>query len=201
MDEEELLDELRNDAAPPGATEEAPSPPDAAAERRVPRKEAGIPSWAKILLVFGLLGAGVAVLLAGTGAGDAFVYSKVVSEVMADVGGHVGRPLRVEGKLVQGSIVFEQTAAAADGVQGCEHRFTLEDGGYEMDVVFAQCVVPDTFRDDMPIDVVVEGEIDESGTFIADQIIPRCPSKYEMDQRRQNGEEMPDYGARERASL
>ena len=43
----------------------------------------------------------------------------------------------------------------------------------------ARGVVPDTFRDDYDIQVVVEGRVDEHGTFLADQIIPRCPSKYE----------------------
>ena len=37
----------------------------------------------------------------------------------------------------------------------------------------------------------VEGELGEEGTFLASQVIPRCPSKYEMQQRMEAGEEMP----------
>jgi cytochrome c-type biogenesis protein CcmE len=52
--------------------------------------------------------------------------------------------------------------------------------------------VPDTFRDGMGISVVVQGKLGPSGeTFLANQVIPRCPSKYEMQQRKQNGETMP----------
>ena len=41
------------------------------------------------------------------------------------------------------------------------------------------------------MDVVVQGQLQTDGTFLANQVIPRCPSKYEMRERQQNGEEMP----------
>ncbi|HEY6880145.1 MAG TPA: cytochrome c maturation protein CcmE, partial [Polyangiales bacterium] len=64
----------------------------------------------------------------------------------------------------------------------------------EMPVQFAQCVVPDTFRDGMGISVTVQGKLaqqDGQQGFIANQVVPRCPSKYEMQQKKKNGEVMP----------
>ena len=98
---------------------------------------------------------------------------------MADPAAHHGRPLRVEGQLVSGSVERES--------EPCEHRFVIERGDHRMPVRFPRCVVPDTFQDNgMVLDVVVEGELQEDNVFLADQIIPRCPSKYEMRQRQQN---------------
>jgi cytochrome c-type biogenesis protein CcmE len=37
----------------------------------------------------------------------------------------------------------------------------------------------------------VQGELGDDGVFLANQVIPRCPSKYEMQQRMEAGEEMP----------
>jgi len=142
------------------------------------------PGWLKVALVFAVLGVGVAFLLWGTEASDAFVYSKLVNEVMEDPDRFRGRELRVEGQLRQGSVVFEAEPQ-------CEHRFVLEREGHELPVRFPRCVVPDTFRDDMPMDVVVQGQLQEDDTFLANEVIPRCPSKYEMRQRQQDGEEMP----------
>ena len=62
---------------------------------------------------------------------------------------------------------------------------------YRMAVDFPQCVVPDTFREGMGITVVVEGRLAADGTFHASQVIPRCPSRYEMDERAGRGETMP----------
>lgn len=183
MDDEELLDEIRrgevSEPAPPPA---APTAPAARRRREQPR---AVPPWLLIGGVFLLLGAGVVFLLAGTGGGSSpFVYSKLVDEVMSSPDEFFGRELRVEGQLRRGSVVFVDEPS-------CEHTFVLERGGHQMPVRFPRCVVPDTFRDDMPMDVVVQGQLQTNGTFLADQVIPRCPSKYEMQQRQQDGEEMP----------
>jgi cytochrome c-type biogenesis protein CcmE len=137
----------------------------------------------KIGLVVALLGGAVAALLS-TSASDAFVYSKLVNEVMASPGEFAGRELRVEGMLKPGSHKFRE--------EPCEHRFVIEKQGKELPVAFPQCVVPDTFRDGMGISVVVQGKLTPGGeSFLANQVIPRCPSKYEMKQRKDNGESMP----------
>lgn len=138
----------------------------------------------KIVVVLGLLSAGVAALVGSES--SPFVYSRMVGEVVENPEDWQGRTLRVEGQLANGSVRFREDP--------CEWRFTLEESGRQMPVEFSQCVVPDTFRDGMGISVVVEGQIREDGSFVASQVIPRCPSRYEMDQRQQAGEAMP-HGA------
>lgn len=143
----------------------------------------GMSPLLKVGLVLGLLGAGVSVLLFGSTASDAFVYSKLVHEVMVDPSAFAGRELRVEGQLKSGSIQFREDP--------CMWRFVIEKQGKEMAVEFPQCVVPDTFRDGMGISVTVQGKLASDGGFLANQVVPRCPSKYEMEQKKKNGEVMP----------
>jgi cytochrome c-type biogenesis protein CcmE len=165
------------------AEEAAVEPVAPAVEMRAPEPERGGLAWWKIAIVPLLLGGVVTFLLLGTGAQDAFVYSKLVDEVVARPAEWQGRELRVEGELTQGSIRFRE--------QPCEWRFELQKNGRTMPVRFPQCIVPDTFRDGQGLTVVVQGRLDGSGAFEASQVVPRCPSKYEMQQRQQAGEAMP----------
>ena len=154
------------------------------AERDASDPSRGLPAGVKIGVVVALLGGAVAFLLFGSSASDAFVYSKMVNEVMTAPADFAGRELRVEGLLKPGTHKFREDP--------CEHRFVIEKEGKELPVQFPQCVVPDTFRDGMGISVVVQGKLTKGGdSFLANQVIPRCPSKYEMQQRKNNGETMP----------
>lgn len=158
-----------DDQSTPDSANEPVGPVAAATPAATPaEKPRGLGSGAKIVAVFGLLGAGMLVL-AFSQASEVATYSVTVSEALAGAQGE--RRIRVEGELQHGSIQFRESP--------CEWRFTIERDGHEMPVEFPRCVVPDTFRDDYDIQVVVEGRVDERGTFLADQIIPRCPSKYE----------------------
>jgi len=144
----------------------------------------GLSSTVKIGIVVALLGGAVSALLFNSSASDAFVYSKLVNEVMANPAEFSGRELRVEGLLKPGSLKFREDP--------CEYRFVVEKEGKELPVQFSQCVVPDTLRDGMGISVVVQGKLAKSGdNFVANQVIPRCPSKYEMQERKNKGEVMP----------
>ena len=137
----------------------------------------------KVGLVVTLLGGAVALLMFGSDASDALVYSKLVDQVMTEPGAFAGRELRVEGDLKQGSIEFREDP--------CEYRFVLSKGDHEMPVRFPQCIVPDTFKDGMGLEVTVQGQLAQNGTFLANQVIPRCPSKYDMKQRQSAGESAP----------
>ncbi len=147
------------------------------------RDAAGVPSWAKIGLVLGLLGGGVVFLLLNSDAGDAFVYSKTLAQVVTEPDAHRARTFRVEGTLRQGSIQFRE--------EPCEWRFVIESEPHSLPVRFPQCVVPDTFRDGFGISVTVRGRLEADDVFLADEVVPRCPSKYEMNERLQAGETMP----------
>ncbi len=152
-------------------------------DRPEDEERSGLPIWVPIAGVFAILAAGVAFLLFGSDTSDVFVYSKLLDEVMENPDEHRGRQLRIEGELRQGSIQFRE--------EPCEWRFVLEKGEQEMAVAYPQCVVPDTFRDGMGISVTVRGELQDDNTFLANEVVPRCPSKYEMEQRQENGEAMP----------
>jgi cytochrome c-type biogenesis protein CcmE len=145
----------------------------------------GLSALLKVGIVFGALLGALSLLWFSTTAEDAFVYSKLVDEVMVEPSAYVSssRPVRVEGDLKQGSIQFREDP--------CEWRFVLGSKGHEMPVRFSQCVVPDTFKDGMGLKVTVQGRLNEQGYFAADQVIPRCPSKYEMQQAQERGEQMP----------
>jgi cytochrome c-type biogenesis protein CcmE len=131
------------------------------------------------------MGAGAIATLVLTGMQDKAIYSKPVDELLAQKAKFVGRPVRAEGNLVHGTLVRRD--------QPCEYRFTIAAKGTELPVRFAQCVVPDTFRDveGMDVGVTVEGELHADNTFEASNVLAKCPSKYEMQQRKQQGEQMP----------
>jgi cytochrome c-type biogenesis protein CcmE len=143
----------------------------------------GLSPLVKILVVFTVLGGALSLLMFGSGASDALVYSKLVDEVLTKPADFRGRELRVEGDLKQGSIKFRESP--------CEYRFTLGKQGKEMDVRFPQCIVPDTFKDGVGLQVTVQGKLTDDGYFLANKVIAKCPSKYEMKERQQRGEKMP----------
>jgi len=138
----------------------------------------------RLLVVLLVMAAGI-VALVMTSFKDAAIYAKNVDQIKAEGAAVTGRRLRVEGNLVHGSLERRD--------QPCEYRFTIKGKEAELPVRFAQCVVPDTFRDvpDMDVGVTVEGKLIAGGTFEASQVMAKCPSKYEMQEKRARGEEMP----------
>ena len=147
-----------------------------------PERE-GLSPLVKIAVVFTGLGGGLALLMFGSEASDALVYSKLVNEVLSKPDDFRGRELRVEGDLKQGSIAFRESP--------CEYRFVLGKQGKEMPVRFPQCIVPDTFKDGVGLQVSVQGKLTTEGYFLANKVIAKCPSKYEMQERQKRGEKMP----------
>jgi cytochrome c-type biogenesis protein CcmE len=161
-----------------------------ATRRDLPGSAAGGASsrrgWVGPAIASGL--AMVAAAIAGlvlTGMQDNAIYSKPVDQLLAEKTKFVGRPVRAEGILTHGSLTKRE--------RPCEYRFTIAKNGADLPVRFAQCVVPDTFRDvpDLDVGVTVEGELQGDGTFEATSVLAKCPSKYEMQQRKDHGEQMP----------
>jgi cytochrome c-type biogenesis protein CcmE len=148
-------------------------------------------SWTRGALVFGLAaGAAAIAVLVLVGMQEGAIYAKPVDELMNQQAKFAGRQVRAEGNLVHGSLVKRD--------QPCEYRFTITKNGTELPVRFAQCVVPDTFRDvpGMDVGVTVEGSLASVGPgqppfFEATTVLAKCPSKYEMKERQQKGEQMP----------
>jgi cytochrome c-type biogenesis protein CcmE len=163
---------MASDARSP-ATQTPPDPP-------APRRWAGALAASALAMV----AVGIAVLVL-TGMQDKAIYSKPVDQLLANKARFMGRPVRAEGNLMHGSLVKRE--------QPCEYRFSIAKNGAELPVRFAQCVVPDTFRDvpEMDVGVTVEGELQSDDTFEATSVLAKCPSKYEMKQRKDRGEQMP----------
>ena len=157
--------------------------PSAAEPGAADNERGGLSPIVKVAIVFTMLGGALALLLFGSQASDALVYSKLVEEVQAKPSDFRGRELRVEGDLKQGSIQFREDP--------CEYRFVLGKPGKEMPVRFPQCIVPDTFKDGVGLKVTVQGKLTNDGYFLANQVIAKCPSKYEMNERAKQGEKMP----------
>jgi cytochrome c-type biogenesis protein CcmE len=105
-----------------------------------------------------------------TGMRDTMVYYYTVSEVTTQQDELTGEALRAAGNVVPGSIDTDAT--------GLVHRFVIEEGGKTMPVVYRD-IVPDTFQDSA--EAVVEGALDEHGTFQATFLMAKCPSKYEAE--------------------
>lgn len=119
---------------------------------------------------FKFLIAGAVILLAigylvFTGLSNASVYYLTVGELQAQAD-TAGRPVRVSGDVVPGSVVREGNAV----------RFVVTDGSGTLPV-FYNGIVPDIFADE--VQVVVEGRTDSTGTFQANTLLAKCPSKFE----------------------
>jgi cytochrome c-type biogenesis protein CcmE len=133
--------------------------------RRAPR------STGLLVTLLVMVGAVVALFLVGFK--EAAVYATTVDKLMASKGESVGKKLRMEGELVPGTLVKRD--------QPCEYRFTVHGETSRVPVRYAQCVIPDTFRD-VPqggVQVTVEGALTANGEFEASLVMAKCASKYD----------------------
>jgi cytochrome c-type biogenesis protein CcmE len=154
--------------------------------RRDRDNAAGAPAGRSVLLAVGLVMAAVGIVsVVLFTMKDKAIYSKPVDALILEKGKFLGRPVRVEGNLVHGTLVHHE--------KPCEYDFTIEKNGTQLPVKFSQCVVPDTFRDvpGMDVGVTVEGELHADNSFEATTVLAKCPSKYEMKNRQANGEKAP----------
>lgn len=122
-------------------------------------------------LKFLFLGLGVLVsmtflLVVGMNRPGTMVYYLTVTEFTQQSDPAAG-DYRVNGKVSTGSIERMPT--------GMDVRFLITDGATSIPVSY-HGVIPDTFVDDAA--VVVEGRL-QDGTFVAHNLLAKCPSKYE----------------------
>jgi cytochrome c-type biogenesis protein CcmE len=139
-----------------------------------------------MMIVIPLIAVGAAIVgFVMTGMKDNAIYSKPVDQLVAQKARFQGRAVRAEGNLVHGTLERRETP--------CEYRFTIAKNGVEVPVRYAACVVPDTFRDvpGMDVGVTVEGALQADNSFEATSVLAKCPSKYEMKDRANKGEQMP----------
>ncbi|HEX6765175.1 MAG TPA: cytochrome c maturation protein CcmE [Polyangiaceae bacterium] len=173
--DDELAAALKESEA---VAEAQPAPTAAPLIRPAPKRSIGL------LVALLVCGAGVLVLVLST-VTNATIYARQVDELVRERDALMGRNVRVEGALKKGTLTKRDSP--------CEYRFTLSKKGTELPVRFGQCIVPDTFRDMPGMDVMVtaEGQLDPRGHFEATHIMAKCPSKYEMKDRKAKGEQAP----------
>jgi len=104
-----------------------------------------------------------------TGIQSTAVYYLTVGELEARGANAMGRPVRVAGYVAPGSV------ERLDG--GLALRFTVRDESGSFPVFYKGGPVPDIFGDQ--VQVVVEGKLQQDGTFAADTLLAKCPSKFE----------------------
>jgi cytochrome c-type biogenesis protein CcmE len=116
-----------------------------------------------------LLAVGYLVL---TGLQSTAVYYLTVSELQSAGSGVNGRAVRVAGQVAPGSV------ERLNG--GLALRFTVQDDSGSFPVTYRGGPVPDIFGEQ--VQVVVEGRLQQDGTFAADTLLAKCPSKFESAQ-------------------
>jgi len=168
-----LDDELAEAIHATSATEDAPGvvKPSAGALPKPSTTPRGKKNLGLLLTLLAMVGAVVALFLGVFQ--PAAVYATPVDKLVSDRQSFVGRKVRVEGDLVPG------TLAKRD--KPCEYRFTLHKDAAQLPVRYAQCVIPDGFRD-VPsggVQVTVEGALSKDGDFEASLVMAKCSSKYD----------------------
>jgi len=123
-------------------------------------------------LKFVLLGLGIALsmtflLVVGMNRPGGMVYYLTVTEFSQQANPGDG-DYRVNGTVFSGSIERLPT--------GMDVRFDITDGETSLPVAY-HGIIPDTFVDEAA--VVVEGRLQDDGTFVAHTLLAKCPSKYE----------------------
>lgn len=142
------------------------------------------------LLVVLLAMVGGVVSLFFVGFKEAAIYSLPVDQLVQGKDKLAGRKVRVDGELVPGTLVKRD--------QPCEYRFTIHGPAEKLPIRYAQCVIPDTFRD-MPgggVQVTVEGTLGTGGDFEATLVMAKCTSKYDP-----NKHEMKEQGGQSRLDV
>lgn len=99
------------------------------------------------------------------------VYFLSVSELQAKGAAAQTQVYRVSGNLVPGSLVRDPGGLAI--------HFQIADPGSSqpLDVVYRGGQVPDIMGDN--IEIVAEGKLDTHGTFAANTVLAKCPSRLE----------------------
>ncbi|RIL05547.1 MAG: hypothetical protein DCC71_10045 [Proteobacteria bacterium] len=126
------------------------------------------------LVVAGLIGWYAATNLERIGT---FQYYQTLHEFRA--AGEVGKPVRVHGYVALGSIERDVAGRAVrfSVVNDPPHQVAVQADA--LPVVYGTLETPDMFKDGA--EVVVEGRLDGQRVFLADNVMAKCPSKFEAE--------------------
>lgn len=119
-------------------------------------------------LVLGLLVAVGAIGLLVLDGLESETYFFDVDEAVAQGDDVTGQTIRIRGDVEEGTIDSDHEQLV--------HRFDVGAGGETMSIRYEKAL-PDTFEDDS--EVVVEGHLDDDFVLHADEVLVKCPSRYE----------------------
>ena len=122
----------------------------------------------RALLSVVVVGGALTALLAMSVRESAAFY-KHVDEVMVSPDQWYGKPLKLHGFV----------ATLEKRTDSLEYRFNVTQGDYTVAATYTG-IVPDTFKEGS--EVVLTGRLSAQG-FHADEIMAKCPSKYDADKR------------------
>ncbi|MDI6871152.1 MAG: cytochrome c maturation protein CcmE [Bacillota bacterium] len=120
----------------------------------------------KVFLGIGLIVLAMAALMV-LGLSRSQTYYVTLEELLSQPAARADQQLRVNGKLIGSSVTFDPDQVLL--------RFELTDGRRTLPVAY-KGVRPGSFEDGS--DVLVEGRF-RDGVFIAENVLTKCPSKYE----------------------
>jgi len=103
-----------------------------------------------------------------TGLRDTMTFYLTVSEVLAHPPDQLTKSLKIGGTVTPGSVQWDSKTLKLS--------FKLADETTGLTINYTG-VVPDSFKPGT--EVIVEGELQENGDFLAVAIMPKCASKYE----------------------
>ena len=147
-------------------------------EQKTPAARRG-PRIGRLAIGIALVAAALSYLVyAGTK--DNLVYYYEIDEVQAAAAKMNGK-IRISGDVVEGSIAKNEESreirfAIRGAKAGAAAEETVAADSETIPVVYAG-TVPDIFREG--IQVVVEGRMRPDGTFEAETLLAKCPSKYQ----------------------
>jgi cytochrome c-type biogenesis protein CcmE len=123
----------------------------------------------KFFVAGGVIALAVAYLVIA-GLQSTTVYFLTVSELQAKGPAAQNQLYRVSGVLVPGSLTKESSGLGI-------HFFISDPGSQPLPVVYRGGQVPDIMGDN--IEIVAEGKLDAQGTFAANTVLAKCPSRLE----------------------
>ena len=135
-------------------------------------------SGAKLVLA-GLVVAATTAYMAYLGAAQSWRYYLTPDECLADLDGFAGKPLRVSGKMVEGTLQHRPGSGRVTfdfkGTDGCLP-------------VVCTGTIPDNLAEGM--EVVVEGRLDADGTLRGGKLLTKCAGKYTPEESPQSGPDL-----------
>jgi cytochrome c-type biogenesis protein CcmE len=110
-------------------------------------------------------------MLVRTAVTHASTYYVTVNEFYAEPAAEQQQPTTISGEIIGSSIHWDPTTGIL--------KFNTEDtsGGTNTLPVMYHGAKPDDFTDNWP--VIVTGQLQSNGSFLASKLLIKCPSKYE----------------------